>query len=84
MTNRQNNEGLFQKLKARPFWQRLALFVIIAFIWFMVISLVDGDSEGTVSNARDTQSYWLLTVLFFAILSPLFFKYKRGDEKIDE
>lgn len=74
----QENKSFFEKLKARPFGQRLILFAATVIVWFLLISLVSEDSGNAVSNARNTQSYWLISVLFIGIISPLFFTYKKN------
>ncbi len=84
MTNRYNNKGPFQKLISQPFWLRLTIFILITFIWFALIGSFGSDSNNAVAEARNTKSYWLLTVLFFAIVSPFFFKYSRKNDKIDK
>lgn len=72
-----NTKSTFDKFKERPFWQRLLLFVIVVVLWFTVMNALSEDTSDPIESARDTNGHWLITVLFLAIISPLFFTYRR-------
>ncbi len=77
MKDIEDNKNFFHKLKQRPFYQRAILFVLLLVIWFWGISIFSIDAKNSVQHAKNDQGFWLLTVLFVTILSPIFFNRKR-------
>jgi hypothetical protein len=69
--------SFFDRLRQRPFSQRLLFFVLAVIAWFLFVSAVyptDGDAIG---SARSTYAYWLLSVGVLFVLATLLFKKKQ-------
>jgi hypothetical protein len=70
-----HKKNVFKKIKALPFTQRVFLFVASVLGWFTLLYFLIGRNENL--NARSTRNYGLLTLLFIAITSAVFFRSRK-------
>jgi hypothetical protein len=74
----EHKKTIFQRIKKLPLTQRIFLFVASVLAWFTLLYFIlGGRNEGlTVKNSRN---YGLLTLLFIAMVSSIFFRSRKKD-----